>query len=182
MRPGVPTTTTPHGNVEPPFDVANLVAAAGASYGTSLVWTLACASFFTFIMFAAVSKMVMVSGHTMLWNYRQHFGSAITTFIVLALTCSQIASIIGVMEGGRSASVEPMPPLTLALRRELRSAAGGNQCITITRAKLSLDFPASFMLIASMNPCPCGYYTHPQKKCSCTSLLRKKYLFTSLRK
>jgi manganese transport protein len=73
------------------------MASAGASYGTSLIWTLACASFFTFIMFAAVSKMTMVSGRTMLWNYRRNFGSPITTFIVLALVCSQIASIIGVM-------------------------------------------------------------------------------------
>lgn len=51
-----------------------------------------------------------------------------------------------------------------------------DKCITVTRTKLSLDFPANFMLIASMNPCPCGYYTHPEKTCSCTPLLRKKYL------
>lgn len=48
--------------------------------------------------------------------------------------------------------------------------------ITVTRAKMSLDFPANFMLVASMNPCPCGYYTHPEKTCSCTPLLRRKYL------
>lgn len=51
-----------------------------------------------------------------------------------------------------------------------------DKTITVTRAKLSLDFPANFMLIATMNPCPCGYYTHPKKKCSCTPPLRRKYL------
>lgn len=47
--------------------------------------------------------------------------------------------------------------------------------INITRAKLSLEFPANFMLIATMNPCPCGYYTHPHKPCHCTPNLRMKY-------
>ena len=48
--------------------------------------------------------------------------------------------------------------------------------ICITRAKLSVRFPANFMLVASMNPCPCGYYTHPEKSCTCTPLLRRKYM------
>ncbi|SET94714.1 magnesium chelatase family protein [Hymenobacter actinosclerus] len=39
--------------------------------------------------------------------------------------------------------------------------------VTIARAKLSIEFPANFMLIASMNPCPCGYYNHPEKECVC---------------
>jgi magnesium chelatase family protein len=39
--------------------------------------------------------------------------------------------------------------------------------VTISRAKVSIDFPANFMLIASMNPCPCGYYNHPDKECVC---------------
>ena len=37
--------------------------------------------------------------------------------------------------------------------------------ISISRAKFSVDYPASFMLIASMNPCPCGFYNHPEKEC-----------------
>ena len=41
--------------------------------------------------------------------------------------------------------------------------------VTISRAKIALEFPASFMLIASMNPCPCGFYNHPDKECSCGS-------------
>lgn len=48
--------------------------------------------------------------------------------------------------------------------------------VTISRAKLSIDFPASFMLIASMNPCPCGYYNHPDKECSCSSVVVQRYL------
>ena len=48
--------------------------------------------------------------------------------------------------------------------------------VTISRAKISTDYPASFMLIASMNPCPCGYYNHPEKECSCGPGVVKKYL------
>ncbi|MBP7821343.1 MAG: YifB family Mg chelatase-like AAA ATPase [Saprospiraceae bacterium] len=48
--------------------------------------------------------------------------------------------------------------------------------VTISRAKSSIDYPAGFMLIASMNPCPCGYYNHPEKECSCGAGVVKKYL------
>lgn len=48
--------------------------------------------------------------------------------------------------------------------------------VTISRAKVSLDFPASFMLIASMNPCPCGFYNHPERECSCAPGTVQKYL------
>lgn len=39
-----------------------------------------------------------------------------------------------------------------------------------------MDYPASFMLVASMNPCPCGYYNHPEKDCACGPGVVKKYL------
>ena len=42
-----------------------------------------------------------------------------------------------------------------------------DRVITVSRAKYSVDYPASFMLVASMNPCPCGYYGHPKKRCTC---------------
>lgn len=48
--------------------------------------------------------------------------------------------------------------------------------ITIARAKNTIEYPASFMLVASMNPCPCGYYTHPTKECTCTATQVQKYL------
>src|SRR5678809_1555557 len=48
--------------------------------------------------------------------------------------------------------------------------------VTISRAKIALDFPASFMLIASMNPCPCGFFNHPEKECTCPPGAVQKYL------
>jgi magnesium chelatase family protein len=48
--------------------------------------------------------------------------------------------------------------------------------VTISRAKAALDFPASFMLIASMNPCPCGFFNHPEKECTCGPGIVQKYL------
>lgn len=48
--------------------------------------------------------------------------------------------------------------------------------VTISRAKFSVDYPASFMLVASMNPCPCGYYNHPEKECVCAPGVVQKYL------
>jgi magnesium chelatase family protein len=48
--------------------------------------------------------------------------------------------------------------------------------VTISRAKVALDFPASFMLIASMNPCPCGFFNHPEKECTCPPGGVQKYL------
>ncbi len=48
--------------------------------------------------------------------------------------------------------------------------------VTISRAKVALEFPASFMLIASMNPCPCGFYNHPEKDCTCPPGAVQKYL------
>ncbi len=48
--------------------------------------------------------------------------------------------------------------------------------VTISRAKISSDFPANFMLIASMNPCPCGYFNHPDRECTCSANMVSKYL------
>lgn len=51
-----------------------------------------------------------------------------------------------------------------------------DRIVTISRARISLDFPANFMLIAAMNPCPCGYYNHPEKPCTCPPGAVQKYL------
>lgn len=48
--------------------------------------------------------------------------------------------------------------------------------IVISRAKITVEFPSSFMLIASMNPCPCGYFNHPDKECVCAPGIVKRYL------
>nr|WP_236017474.1 YifB family Mg chelatase-like AAA ATPase [Roseivirga sp. E12] len=48
--------------------------------------------------------------------------------------------------------------------------------VTISRARISVEFPTNFMLIASMNPCPCGYYNHPEKECVCGSGQVQRYL------
>lgn len=48
--------------------------------------------------------------------------------------------------------------------------------ITISRSKFSIEYPASFMLVASMNPCPCGFYNHPEKDCVCGPGVVQKYL------
>jgi magnesium chelatase family protein len=51
-----------------------------------------------------------------------------------------------------------------------------DRVVTISRAKMTLEFPASFMLIAAMNPCPCGYYNHPSIACQCKSGEVQKYI------
>lgn len=51
-----------------------------------------------------------------------------------------------------------------------------DRVITISRAKSTVDYPASFMLIASMNPCPCGFHNHPEKDCMCSPGMVQKYL------
>ena len=48
--------------------------------------------------------------------------------------------------------------------------------VTISRAKSTVNYPASFMLVASMNPCPCGYFNHPEKECICAPGVVQKYL------
>jgi magnesium chelatase family protein len=51
-----------------------------------------------------------------------------------------------------------------------------DRCVTISRAKFSVDYPASFMLVAAMNPCPCGYHNHPDKECVCGPGVVQRYL------
>jgi magnesium chelatase family protein len=51
-----------------------------------------------------------------------------------------------------------------------------DRIITISRARFTVEYPSSFMLVASMNPCPCGYYNHPTKDCVCAPGVVRKYL------
>ncbi|MEM6630564.1 MAG: YifB family Mg chelatase-like AAA ATPase [Bacteroidota bacterium] len=48
--------------------------------------------------------------------------------------------------------------------------------ITVSRAKVTVDYPANFVLVSSMNPCPCGYYTHPERDCVCSPNQIQRYL------
>jgi magnesium chelatase family protein len=58
-----------------------------------------------------------------------------------------------------------------ALRQPLEDG-----CVTIARAQTTVSFPASFMLVAAMNPCPCGYFSDPRKPCKCSPLQIERYL------
>ena len=51
-----------------------------------------------------------------------------------------------------------------------------DRVVTISRAKMTVDFPANFMMVAAMNPCPCGYYNHPDKECTCKPGMVQQYL------
>lgn len=48
--------------------------------------------------------------------------------------------------------------------------------VTVSRARFTVDYPASFMLVASMNPCPCGFYNHPKVQCTCPPGSVRKYM------
>ena len=48
--------------------------------------------------------------------------------------------------------------------------------VTISRARVAVEFPSSFMLVAAMNPCPCGYFNHPEKPCTCGPGVVQRYL------
>ncbi len=51
-----------------------------------------------------------------------------------------------------------------------------DRVVTISRARITLEYPASFMLVAAMNPCPCGYYNHPSIACQCAGGIVQKYI------
>jgi magnesium chelatase family protein len=51
-----------------------------------------------------------------------------------------------------------------------------DRVVSISRARFSVDYPANFMLVAAMNPCPCGYHNHPEKECSCGPSIVQRYL------
>jgi magnesium chelatase family protein len=51
-----------------------------------------------------------------------------------------------------------------------------DRTVTIARARFSVEYPAGFMLVAAMNPCPCGYYNHPDKECVCGPGVVQRYL------
>ncbi len=48
--------------------------------------------------------------------------------------------------------------------------------VNVSRVRYSVEYPANFMLVASMNPCPCGYYNHPTKECNCSKAIVNRYM------
>jgi magnesium chelatase family protein len=71
--------------------------------------------------------------------------------------------------------MDELPEFRRNVLEVLRQPMEGRMMI-ISRAKFSIEYPASFMLIASMNPCPCGYYNHPERECECPPGDVQKYL------
>ena len=71
--------------------------------------------------------------------------------------------------------LDELPEFTRSALEVMRQPLEERKVI-ISRSKVSVEFPANFMLIASMNPCPCGYYNHPTKKCVCQPLNVQKYM------
>ena len=71
--------------------------------------------------------------------------------------------------------LDELPEFNRSVLEVLRQPLEDRQ-ITISRAKYTLNYPASFMLVASMNPCPCGYYNHPTRNCVCNPRQVQKYL------
>jgi magnesium chelatase family protein len=71
--------------------------------------------------------------------------------------------------------LDELPEFKRSVLEVLRQPMEERQ-VTISRARFSVNFPANFMLIASMNPCPCGFYNHPEKPCLCHPGAVKRYL------
>ncbi len=71
--------------------------------------------------------------------------------------------------------LDELPEFQRSVLEVLRQPMEERQ-VTISRAKITIDYPASFMLIASMNPCPCGYFNHPEKDCVCGMGVVQRYL------
>jgi magnesium chelatase family protein len=70
--------------------------------------------------------------------------------------------------------LDEMPEFKKNVLEMLRQPLEDGQ-VSISRAAMSLTYPASFMLVAAMNPCPCGYLADPQHDCSCTPVMVQRY-------
>lgn len=71
--------------------------------------------------------------------------------------------------------LDELPEFGRAMLEVLRQPLEDKK-ITVSRAKYTVEYPANFILAASMNPCPCGYYNHPSKECACSSGTVAKYM------
>jgi Mg chelatase-related protein len=98
------------------------------------------------------------------------------------------ASSAGIVGGGKNASpgeitlahngvlfMDEFPEFDREIKEVLRQPLE-TDVVTISRANATITYPCSFMLVAAMNPCPCGNYQNPKKNCSCSPVEVKKYL------
>jgi magnesium chelatase family protein len=72
--------------------------------------------------------------------------------------------------------LDELPEFNKSVMEVLRQPMEAGE-VSIARAKMTVQFPARFMLLAAMNPCPCGYYNHPQKTCHCSIKQIHNYLY-----
>lgn len=79
--------------------------------------------------------------------------------------------IVKLLQLGKFFRLDELPEFSRNVLEVMRQPLE-DRIISISRAKYSTEYPASFMLVASMNPCPCGYYGHPKKKCVCNEYQR----------
>ena len=82
---------------------------------------------------------------------------------------------VRLLQWGKSFRLDELPEFNRSVLEVMRQPLE-DRIISISRAKYSTEYPASFMLVASMNPCPCGYYGHPKKKCVCNEYQRTHYM------
>lgn len=71
--------------------------------------------------------------------------------------------------------LDELPEFNRSVLEVMRQPLEDRQ-ITVSRARYAIDYPAGFMLIASMNPCPCGYYNHPERPCVCSTGVVRRYM------
>ena len=71
--------------------------------------------------------------------------------------------------------LDEFPEFSRSILEVMRQPLEDKQ-VTVARAKYSVTYPANFMLVASMNPCPCGYYNHPTKECNCSRYAVERYM------
>ena len=82
---------------------------------------------------------------------------------------------VRLLQWGKFFRLDELPEFNRSVLEVMRQPLE-DRIISISRAKYSTEYPASFMLVASMNPCPCGYYGHPKKKCVCNEYQRTHYM------
>ena len=71
--------------------------------------------------------------------------------------------------------LDELPEFNRSVLEVMRQPLEDRQ-ITVSRARYAIDYPAGFMLVASMNPCPCGYYNHPERPCVCSTGVVRRYM------